>query len=1745
VKINRSAQHEAIRKPYRCAEIFVQRTAPVVVPPVPVPSSQVVPLRMLAPGPDGIAPIFSNTIESTNPLNWRARLKAKWDSASLAGDMWDYWPTDLEALFAWQRAEIELPVTQNKPQKIPAPTSTVATGQDYWEVIARVTSDPRTNRIKVNGALSAPEGTLSFRNNFLAGIMAFGPALVALIKPNNQNEPELDLIETGELFIVGGAIGELLNPADPADPDPNSPSGVDFNRLEIEYELNGTSSIGIKIDYTVELFINVNVASAVTLKGQLRLKYKSFGAQVKLNTNGSMNSVGLSYKDVQAEIVDPGKWSLGGPLGDLIRVAASRMGNGSKWMEFDLEFALDLGVVRLDGATIRAVIGDTVSAELRGLKASINIPGTLKGSGALSVGDAGAIRAMLALQIIPPKISAYGALAIDKDFVAVEVGVQLPVGIPLAGTGLGIFGFMGRFVANGTRDIENDPDPVRRQLRWYEKAPQNKYKRQSGQFAIGLGAIIGTLPDGAFTMNAEGSLSLGFPDVSVVFGINAKILSARKDQATEKGDSASASLMKILGMVVIEPDSVMLGLRASYSIPKILKLEVPFSAYFPTDLSKDWYIRIGSDGHPTRPGDPISLIIFPDILDLKAWAFVMIEQRKLLELGKTKIPPGMQIDSLDFDGFAMGVGAGFDLNWSAGPFHLAASAFILVGMGTKPLLLAGAAGVKGELDVVIACMGVEGFLQARITEQSYKVDAHLCVYIDLWFDTLEKCINIRFEDGSDIALTPPASPIIGMDLCDHRFAIKGSSKANTIAAIPTVWPDTIAVLKWAHYAIDGDPADTSVGAPFKRRIDSPPTTQLWSGSTQLKYAYRLDKVSLWELTGADPNDPDSYTPVAGPIDSAWWLPTHRKAIIEAGPTAIPPSPEEGRELGLFSDEPGAWASWLGDDAGKVPGDPANTVGSVCEVGKLAEPACAFGQNGTMWAGALQRFVATPDLGSAFPSRFAVLAQLPDALPLDHLMRLAQLAQWQWHPGQVEALQGAALVHGATLKEGWQLPFWLREGNFASTAPIVLVPSKHLEQGELVLEICAGTNRRPPIDKDTCDDMPSEGGEYERFTGSTGAHYRGVGQVIIGGAERVFVLSGTRFEGSAALPADAISILIESQKRTVTLNALDSAGSLLAVAQSSGPERQWLTITRNSVQQFSLTSDKPFGIIRVCWGSHDKHFLAEAIGLRTVAEPVVVAFNQAGFAIPLVAVAESRRFNLGRAQRFCPKLSYALNAKDGPYERIEIRAWYGGPISIIALCAVTREMAQAQKANEDYKKSFNQWLLYRADKLVKNKPTRTIALKANRTYQIRVDWQWQRYVLYADPTVPQPPLQTPPATWENAPTEAFTFRTAAFGLWTTPAAVETTSLAVDPAQGGPGYDERTFDPRGLSRFLTRMTPDHEDPPHFLDDPIGAWFMVDHIPSLMAQYDRVLRAKVLHTRPPAGTLIDAPTYESGGLHLLDRATSASWFMSELAWFASDARLIEEAKNAPCVNAIPSRGASHLAITANLEPRSEYDLILEAAPKTKNASAEVVVARTHFYTSRYRNAIDLIQALGFDPDTHPNAPFDAVIPEAITLATLQSGDAELDAALQLLGLDPWPLAQQPRTTAFWLAPSSADRPWRLAGILLEADEPIQRSGFMTGAVGELPQPPRVHVKAIELSRMKLRRFKVNHFPNPPRIVTQEVTESLGQLVEHTRNRSGTRCLFAPSAPIEVKDGLTYRLNVGWLDRGAPGLAMGNYDE
>jgi hypothetical protein len=668
-----------------------------------------------------------------------------------------------------------------------------------------------------------------------------------------------------------------------------------------------------------------------------------------------------------------------------------------------------------------------------------------------------------------------------------------------------------------------------------------------------------------------------------------------------------------------------------------------------------------------------------------------------------------------------------------------------------------------------------------------------------------------------------------------------------------------------------------------------------------------------------------------------------------------------------------------------------------------------------------------------------------------------------------------------------------------------------------------------------------------YVGQSGTRYGGSAlEASKVGAEPVVVvtsgtLRGERPEGGAG-STTGVRVDVLPRGGAARLRAFGPGGEMLGEATTAGLARQSLNVNAAGIAR--ITVDGVGGtpvVFQVCWTLAPANPLAELVAQADTSLPRVTFYDAAGKSVTVTAAqlgagasaaaapAADTALTLGATAAAvanpCAKFTFALPAPSGAagaggWVRAEVHAWRRGPVTFIAACGVTLEAAQAQADDATFRGSLVDLLGELAADATANEPTRAVYLERDATYQLRVGWQYQGF----RPAAPGDEAPPPAAdAWIDAPElDRYTFRTAAFGTVAPPAPAAENGLETDPAQGGPGYDERVFDPRGVARFVTRAAPNHEDPPHFLDDPVGFWFLADHLESLLEKYDRVLQVRVLHTRHAPGALHGAPAPIPGGAHPLDVTIEVSKRIETTTWFDPDLRFSEAVAAAPCVGAPPALGSSSLTVKADLAPGSEYDLLLKAVPATVGASAEIVIARNHFSTSRYRSPTELLRALGFRAPTGSQPPVDAIAAAPLAAAPPAVGDAALDAALASLGMDPWPLPAGPRTTVIWERPAGPGAPWRVAGVLLEADEPIWRAGFRTGEAGEADPPPRLDVERLKLMGR-----------------VGDTTFSIGDLGERVRNAAGTRILFAAATPFALAGAQSYALDLTVRERGSTGAS------
>ncbi|MBO1752088.1 hypothetical protein J4G33_09760 [Actinotalea sp. BY-33] len=671
----------------------------------------------------------------------------------------------------------------------------------------------------------------------------------------------------------------------------------------------------------------------------------------------------LDYSRARPDVVDPGTWTVQTP-GSLLDVVGTRSGHGSTWFEIDLRFVVDLGPVRVSGATVRATVEHgAVALGLRGLAASVEIPGVIHGEGDVSLTSTG-FAVVLGIELLPVMLAAMGLVRYDGTGDKVEIGfaVDLPGPIPLGPTGLGLYGALGTFASNGALPELDPDDPFTDLRRW---KPWQPLETRAGAMTIGMGVQIGTVPDGGFLVNALGVLGMTLPDLALRVGLDGTLLTPRTgisrtaldDLADRAEDDVPGVELEVFGGLSATPEAIDLVLEGRYRIPYLLDVRIPVGGHFPVG-SQGWWFRAGSDdgvlGPTGRPPGPVSARVLPETpFACDGWAFLMVAGDGIADPGLLRTAPEVQ-------GFAVGVGAGISVVLGAkGLLWAEISASLAALLSTRPMLAWVQGTVSGRLGLGPFRVGISATLTLQIWQdqsdgsQQFAFAVQVCGELDLVFDTVRRCITLDTLDQSDALEAPVPAPedwpwpqvrladglarslpavdtavgedLVGLPLQPAPGGASGPSGGWGEA--PEVWPDVVPIL----------------GFPIAPRVTLPqptPSTNLGvvaSGGAQVVWS--LTRLSLEDVT-----DPDAPVAIALQSTARWQVP--------AGVGAWPAGTSGQRELVLLRRSLTAWAAHLAGDGSHLEPmmSPATLIGGACRWEAPAGPGWALGGDATAVTG---------------------------------------------------------------------------------------------------------------------------------------------------------------------------------------------------------------------------------------------------------------------------------------------------------------------------------------------------------------------------------------------------------------------------------------------------------------------------------------------------------------------------------------------------------------------------------------------------------------------------------------------------------------------------------------------------------------------------------------------------------------------------------------------------------------------------
>lgn len=544
----------------------------------------------------------------------------------------------------------------------------------------------------------------------------------------------------------------------------------------------------IEIDWSIDLLGLVKIKREQPLK----IRYKAIGLSLT-NRDGDddgttpgerwdFRPVFDSTRGYTIDVASGGGLYIAEPLGQILRVLGARLSRSNPMtLEVDIALGVDLGVVAIDQASVRAYLDDpTRLPELTALAARIDIPGVIAGAGYMRIAsevDAdgntiGTIGGQLDLTIRPVSVRVVAAVevatiteaATGRQTTGVYVGlnVVLPAGIPLGNTGLGIFGFRGIFGMHYERNAEIGAGTGAPALAWLRAAGgqphllrgpdlsgpgtgQILWKPKIDHWAFGVGILIGTM-EGGYLINLDGTFLLELPGPRVLILMNARIVSP-PPSVGELGMTAG-----ILAVIEITPEHFLIGILVTWEVESLVKIVIPVEAVFPFgDDAPDWHIYLGAR---RDYGQSVEV----DVLGIvKGTGYLMFRGNGLNQFnnGHATLP--------ELTGFAIGFGAAASFTWG----DVDAGIYIKVGggidaeLGFKPFTLAGNIYVAGELRLWIVSVGADASLTVLVAENGtgddldVAIHGQACGHVDFFFFSVSGCVDIEISGPDPVAPFPP------------------------------------------------------------------------------------------------------------------------------------------------------------------------------------------------------------------------------------------------------------------------------------------------------------------------------------------------------------------------------------------------------------------------------------------------------------------------------------------------------------------------------------------------------------------------------------------------------------------------------------------------------------------------------------------------------------------------------------------------------------------------------------------------------------------------------------------------------------------------------------------------------------------------------------------------------------------------------------------------------------------------------
>ena len=324
-------------------------------------------------------------------------------------------------------------------------------------------------------------------------------------------------------------------------------------------------------------------------------------------------------------------------------------------------------------------------------------------------------------------------------FLAIYLDVDLPAGIPLWSTGLGLYGMAGLFGMN--MEPGRQPEEAWYSVTgvdWYHR-PQvgvtdlvTKWTNRRGSFALGAGITIGTVVDNGYAFAGKMLLVIVLPGPIVMLEGRANILKPRSSLAEEPVFRALAVLDGRAGTFLVRLD-------AQYKYAdggELIDIRGSVEAYFSFHDADAWHLYLGLK-------DPRERRIRAQIVQIfEANCYLMLDSHQL----------------------ATGAWVGWDEHWSFGPLSVTLQAWIEGNavISWRPIHLHGDLWLHGAAALSVFGFGLGLSVDARFAADvftPYHILASFAVGISLPWPLPDFDVTITLEWGPQPTQPPIPLPL--------------------------------------------------------------------------------------------------------------------------------------------------------------------------------------------------------------------------------------------------------------------------------------------------------------------------------------------------------------------------------------------------------------------------------------------------------------------------------------------------------------------------------------------------------------------------------------------------------------------------------------------------------------------------------------------------------------------------------------------------------------------------------------------------------------------------------------------------------------------------------------------------------------------------------------------------------------------------------------------------------------------------